>query len=151
LAIAVGAVWLAALSGFGPIIALPLAAVAMLGAIRPRFLFGFPLVMPLLFLALVGRYCEAYCALYPSIDTRYAPGYNEEAFDSILAGGTRDHVRGLLGEPLEIQTEWVPNGTEIWWYTFDGKCTWADWAWLVRTVTFENGRVVAMEKRIAYD
>jgi hypothetical protein len=151
LATAVGAFWLAVLSGFGPVVALPLACLAILGAIRPRFLFCIPLVMPLLFLTLIGRYGEAYCALYPGIDTCYAAGYSEDAFDRIPGGGTRDDVRKLLGAPLYIQAESVPNGTEIWHYTGDGKCTWGDWAWLVRTVTFENGRVVATEKRIAND
>lgn len=34
-------------------------------------------------------------------DTRYAPGYSEEAFSRIRVGVTESEVRSLLGEPLK--------------------------------------------------
>src|SRR5688572_20091072 len=43
---------------------------------------------------------EAYCFFYPGIDTRYAPGYSEAAFDKVTNGMTQQAVRQLLGTPF---------------------------------------------------
>lgn len=40
--------------------------------------------------------------LYTSFDTRYAPGYSEEAFQSIQVGDMKDEVLMSLGEPLRV-------------------------------------------------
>jgi outer membrane protein assembly factor BamE (lipoprotein component of BamABCDE complex) len=92
---------------------------------------------------------EAYCFFNPSIDTRYAAGYSEKAFDKIENGMTMEEVRRLLGTPLyEIPND---NGTEEWGYTLDGKCGWGDWAWLGRMVVFRDGKVEKTVKHVFYD
>jgi hypothetical protein len=59
-------------------------------------------------------------------------------------------VQQKLGAPLYVQTN-PGNGRLEWYYTLDAKCKWGDWAWLVRALYFEDGRVIELEKRIAYD
>ncbi len=88
---------------------------------------------------------ESYCFFYPAIDTQYASGFSEETFAKIKVGMTEAEVRQILGAPLEIV------GGSRWFFTEDGKCTWGDWAWLVRAVNFKEGRVDEMLHFVAYD
>jgi hypothetical protein len=106
---------------------------------------------------------ESYFVLYPSIDTEYAPDYTEEKFDEIQIGMSKDEVINMLGEPfIEDSTKNLdgvdlgfryPDGTtEIWSYTGDGACWFADLAWLGRWVYFDkNGKVTAKNKSIHYN
>lgn len=95
---------------------------------------------------------ERYCFFYPSIDTRFAPGYSESYFNRITIGMTKLEVEQKLGRPLHIGSVFVNGGgDELWYYTLDGKCKWGDWAWLKRVIRFSDGRIVEVENRIAYD
>jgi hypothetical protein len=91
---------------------------------------------------------ESYCYLYPSIDTRYAPGFSERKFAEVRAGMSMDEVITLLGQPYHSGSGRNPVR---WSYTQDGKCFWADWSWLGREIVFKNGRVVEGVSRIYYD
>ncbi len=91
---------------------------------------------------------ERYCPLYPSIDTRYADGFSEGQFTRIQIGMTSEEVASLLGVPL---TQTVGRQEVRWHYTQDGKCSWADWAWLGREVVFVDGRVAEKVARVYYD
>lgn len=91
---------------------------------------------------------ERYCPLYPSIDTRYADGFSESQFARIQVGMSEVEVARLLGAPLERTTG---RQATRWQYTQDGKCSWADWAWLGREVVFVDGRVAEKVARIYYD
>ena len=116
-------------------------------------------------LALIGLHLvlfrggESYCWWNPSIDTQFTSQYSEKVFDSITPGMTQSNVVALLGEPLFKQP--IPQGhytflnaetTEEWRFTDDGKCSWADWAWLGRYVYFNGtGAVTETTKVIHYD
>lgn len=102
-------------------------------------------------LAGAGYLCvgmESYCVLYPGIDTRYATGFSEEKFARIRPGMTRSEVIHLVGEPLGAPGTLLASR---WSYTQDGKCRWADWAWLGREVHFEGDRVKETVSRVYYD
>ena len=91
---------------------------------------------------------ESYCYVFPSIDTRYAPGFSERKFAEIKAGMSMDEVITLLGEPYH---RGGGRNSVRWSYTQDGRCSWADWAWLGREIVFKDGRVVERISRIYYD
>ena len=91
---------------------------------------------------------ESYCYVYPSIDTRYASGFSERKFAEVRAGMSMDEVITLLGEPYH---RGVGRSSVRRSYTQDGKCFWADWAWLGREIVFKDGRVVERISRIYYD
>ena len=90
---------------------------------------------------------ESYFYLYPAIDTRFAPGYSETAFEKVKVGMTKDEVLSLLGPPFDPGTV----GQNRWHYSQDGACFWADWAWLSRAVLFKDDRVVEKIARVYYD
>ena len=91
---------------------------------------------------------ESYCYIYPSIDTRYAHGFSEQKFAQVRTGMSMEDVVSLLGEPYHNS----PGRNYVRWsYTQDGKCSWADWAWLGREVIFQDGRVVERISRVYYD
>ena len=91
---------------------------------------------------------ESYCYVYPSIDTRYAPGFSEGKFAEVHAGMSKEEVVRLLGDPLGGISA---RESSRWSYSGDGKCHWADWAWLGRHVVFENEVVVETIARVWYD
>ena len=43
-------------------------------------------------------------------DTRFAPGYSEEAFRAVVVGDSEEVVRGRLGEPLFESVFYLPDG-----------------------------------------
>ena len=92
---------------------------------------------------------EGYCYFYPSIDTRYATGYSEKAFQSITPGMTRPQVDAMMCAPLGVWTNL--DATVDYDYTRDGKSWIGDFAWFGREVRFSNDVVVATESRIYYD
>lgn len=91
---------------------------------------------------------ESYCVLWPSIDTRYAPGFSERKFAKVEVDMTRAQVVQLIGRPLVTHRWWRNHpaykeyGDEVWSYTGDGAAPWGDWAWLSREVIFRDGKVV---------
>ena len=91
---------------------------------------------------------ESYCYVYPSIDTRYAPGFSERKFAEVRAGMSMDEVVALLGQPYH---KGEGRNSIRWSYTQDGKCSWADWAWFGREIVFKHGRVVERVSCIYYD
>jgi outer membrane protein assembly factor BamE (lipoprotein component of BamABCDE complex) len=103
-------------------------------------------VVALLF-AFVPR--ENYNFMYPSIDTTFAPGYSERAFSQVTNGMSASVVTQLLGKPLFQGSD--GQGTEMWSYSTDGKCSWGDFAWLSRVIKFRNDRVILVEKTIYYN
>jgi hypothetical protein len=92
---------------------------------------------------------EAYCFFYPSIDTRYAPGFSEKRFATLKVGDAAQRVEAILGPPL-VSTD-VTGGAAVWLYTSDGKCQWGDFAWLYRAVKIDNGVVAEIVSRVMYD
>jgi len=105
------------------------------------------------FVALFGwaylRGNEQLCFFWPSIDTRFAAGYSDAAFNAVAPDMSAAAVEHLLGKPLEI----VPaaDGSESWWYTSDGAAPFGDWAWLGREIVFRAGRVAEINSRTYYD
>jgi len=104
----------------------------------------------LLFLLLMlSGYGEGYCYFYPSIDTRYATGYSEKAFQTITSGMTRTQVDMIMCAPLGVGTN--RDATVDYGYTCDGKSWIGDFAWFGRSVQFSNNVVVSITSRIYYD
>lgn len=89
----------------------------------------------------------------PQIDTYYAEYYTEEAFVCLQQGMTKEQVWEQLGYPLAITPGIgelnAPN--TIWIYTADGRCEWWNFAWEVRCVYFQYGRVAYTYSSWAYD
>lgn len=99
-----------------------------------------------LFILLFAFGPEGYFFPYPAIDTRFAPGYSEQAFQQIQVGMTKEEVWKRLGPPL--------NGVDepVWIYSEDNAFAFWDFAWLVREIYFdEHGRVDRKESGVAYD
>src|SRR6185295_17995773 len=91
---------------------------------------------------------ELYCFFYPSIETKYAPGFSEKRFHRISAGMTTNEVEVTLGKPIHI----LPlNGLELWEYTSERSLPFVDFAWLRREITISNGIVLAVDSSIAHD
>jgi outer membrane protein assembly factor BamE (lipoprotein component of BamABCDE complex) len=92
---------------------------------------------------------ENYNYVYPSIDTKFAPGFSERAFSQVTTGMHASVVTRLLGAPLY---QWShEEGTETWGYTSDAKCSWGDFAWLGREIKFRDGQVILVERNVYYD
>jgi hypothetical protein len=101
-------------------------------------------------------FSEAYCAVLPGIDTRYASDFTEAGFDQIRAGMDSAQVCALVGEPYGKLTlrSFGDTCPTMWSYTGDGKCGWLgmDFAWLGREVCFdESGKVSVRRRHIYYD
>ena len=90
-----------------------------------------------------------YSYIYPTIDTKFAPGFSERVFSQVTTGMQASVVTRMLGQPLYREPH--RDGRETWGYTNDGKCSWGDFAWLGREITFRDGRVILVEKRVYYD
>lgn len=89
---------------------------------------------------------EGYFYLYPSIDTRYAPEYDEEAFQTIQMGMSKKEVLERLGPPLNAIED------QGWVYSEDNAFPYWDFAWLVRAVNFDSdGRVIVVSVGVNYD
>lgn len=91
---------------------------------------------------------ENYFFLAPAIDTRFAPGYSEQAFQAIQPGMTQAQVIELLGPPLNAN----PLRDQSWSYSEDGAFGLWDFAWLGRSVSFdEQGKVLGTRTYVAHD
>jgi len=92
---------------------------------------------------------ESYFAPNPTIDTHFAAGYSEVAFDKVHAGMSKSAVETLLGAPLAIDT--TTNRGDRWSYSKDNAGFW-DFAWVTREVYFDkDGNVEQTRKDIQYD
>ncbi|GJL93571.1 hypothetical protein [Hyphococcus sp.] len=62
---------------------------------------------------------DSIASLLLSTQTDWAPGFSEEAFDSIEIGATGDQVLSQFGEPLRIWPGAFPDdGSAGWSYTW---------------------------------
>lgn len=82
---------------------------------------------------------ETYFLVYPSIDTVYAPSFNDRNFEAITVGASKEHVLSELGNPLEVKQ----LGYECWMYSRDRNLVDIfDFAWISVGVCFRDDRVV---------
>ena len=108
-----------------------------------------PLFLFIAWFVLVFPGLEFFCPFYPSIDTEYAPGYTDRGFARIQPGMAETEVIALVGNPLYANR--VEDVGEFWHYSTDGKCTFGDFAWLLRAVVFTNGIVKCLNTTTCYD
>lgn len=101
---------------------------------------------------------EGYCLIWPSIGTRFAPGYSESKFNAVQPGTSRQEVTALIGRPLGEGPFSAPPGHAlaqpgdvVWQYSSDSSARGGDWAWLSREVVFRNGKVAHTVRWIYYD
>jgi outer membrane protein assembly factor BamE (lipoprotein component of BamABCDE complex) len=96
----------------------------------------------------IGRYAsQAVLRLIYSERTRYAPGFNEKAFQSLKPGTAESEVRRALGEPLLKRT--FPDGRVVFYYS--EQATPHD-NYLVRNVVFDaQGRLLAVHAEFYVD
>lgn len=104
---------------------------------------------------------EQYYVFDPYIDTRMAPGYTPEKFDSVQTGMDQAEVIELVGHPLYVNTDTFENEIQITFdYTQDGKLMntsipWyraGDYAWYGSRVIFNTQKeVIDIHKGWYYD
>jgi hypothetical protein len=96
---------------------------------------------------------ECYCPWNPAIDTRFAPGFSEEAFSSVRPGMAEAEVVALLGEPFWKQDVKDGDGGayDLWYYSGDGNCERGDYAWLGREIAIRDGVVLEVRRLVHYD
>ena len=96
----------------------------------------------------IGRYAaQAILRLIYSERTRYAPGFDEKAFQSLEPGTAKSEVRKALGEPLLTRT--LPDGRVVFYYSEQAT---AHDNYLVRNVVFDaRGRLVALHAELYVD
>jgi outer membrane protein assembly factor BamE (lipoprotein component of BamABCDE complex) len=97
---------------------------------------------------IMSLWSESYFWPYPSIDTKYAPGFSEEKFGQIKVGMSQDEVFALLGKPLGVQP--FSEGTRFF-YSEDGAAPIGDFAWLGRLIDVKDGKVTKIIKQVFYD
>jgi hypothetical protein len=79
----------------------------------------------------------------PQIDTRFAEGYNEEVFMTVVPGMDKEAVLAKLGPPMSMDT--LDDGRQIWDYSRDGAASPYDFAWMGREVWLdEAGKVIQL-------
>jgi hypothetical protein len=95
---------------------------------------------------------ETYFAPAPWIGTHVAPDYNEEGFDQIQIGDSKERVLELIGEPLRRAGCDIPEcASQTWVYSEDLTCC-LDFAWLYRDVSFDaEDQVIGVSREIFYD
>ena len=146
----------------------PAAAAPRRAWVRRR---NFALLVALGVMALLGAFLggqlilsgmsEGYCIVWPSIGTRFAPGYSARGFERVRPGMTKTEVMRLIGPgfrqgirwrraPGWDQAEWQP-GDESWSYSSDSSALGGDWAWLHREVVFRDGVVARKVRWVFYD
>jgi outer membrane protein assembly factor BamE (lipoprotein component of BamABCDE complex) len=91
---------------------------------------------------------EGYCYFYPSIGTQFSSGFSERKFASLKTGMEAREVENLLGAPLVKFSR--PGGEERWCFSLD-KTNGIDFAWLVRTVSIKDKKVVQIIRTVAYN
>lgn len=97
----------------------------------------------------IYSHMEVYCTFWPSIDTKYSEGYSEVNFNKIEKGMTMEEVIKIMDKPLIAERR---NKKKIeYMYSSDGRCVFGDFAWLNRSVAFEENKVTEIYKSICYD
>jgi hypothetical protein len=113
------------------------------------------LASPLVLFVVVDLGCggEHRSVLWPSIDTAYASGYSENAFRTLRVGMTRQQVDRIMCTPLYAAPAGgsLDSGFLRYGYTSDGACLWGDFAWLDRSVEFQDGVVTKVNSQVYYD
>jgi hypothetical protein len=93
---------------------------------------------------------EGYNPVYPDVDTKYSESYKEELFQQIKIGEDTTLIIEKIGYPLEVYTD--DKGGYQWNYSTDGKCQWADFAWLLKAIIIsKDGKVIKKLDIIVYD
>ena len=100
-------------------------------------------------LLFLSGYPEGYCYFCPSIDTRYADGYSEEAFSRLTVGMTRAEAEAVMCSPLGAETS--KSGLVRIFYTSDGAAPFGDFAWFGRGLEISNGVVTRVVKTMYVD
>jgi hypothetical protein len=102
------------------------------------------------FCGYIMPHIEGYNPFYPDVDTEFSADFNEDLFQQIKIGDDTASVIKKIGHPLEI---YEINPEEYQWnYSIDGKCKWADFAWLIKAVIIDKeGKVIKKADTIAYD
>jgi len=98
--------------------------------------------------------CAAICivvlnirVIAPRWNTRYAPGYSERAFGTIVVGDSEERVLDLLGEPLERGSSVNDPSLTYLWYA---KPIWGE-SHLLRNITIKHGKVTQIYSQIWLD
>ena len=92
---------------------------------------------------------EGYNPIRPDIDTQFSKDYNEQAFMQIKIGDDTTSVINKIGFPSNIS---LLDERVYWNYSEDGKSPIYDFAWLQRSVIFDDEwKVCQIVKRVVYD
>lgn len=98
--------------------------------------------------------CAAVCivvlsirVIAPRLNTRYAPGYSERAFGTIVVGDSEERVLDLLGEPLERGSSVNDPSLTYLWYAKPIRGE----SHLVRNITIKHGKVTQIYSQIWLD
>jgi hypothetical protein len=104
---------------------------------------------------------EGYNILAPYKGTNFSENYSPDEFDKIKLGMSIDEVKAIIGNPMYISQDTLPNKTvEIFYeYTDDGSSNdfgdWVlikDYAWYRSSVTFNQNHIaVYIDKGWSYD
>lgn len=77
-------------------------------------------------------------------DTELAPGYREDAFDSLRLGASREDVEELLGAPIKT---WRFSGGEVWSYSRAGS---KGGFYFERIVRFDSTGTLTRKRQASY-
>lgn len=113
-----------------------------------RWLLGLLALEFLVIIFLMVTETESYFWPYPSIDTKYAPGFSEGKFRQVKVGMSQDEVFAILGKPLGVQP--FSEGTRFF-YSEDGAAPIGDFAWLGRLIDVKDGKVTKIINQVFYD
>jgi outer membrane protein assembly factor BamE (lipoprotein component of BamABCDE complex) len=98
---------------------------------------------------------EGYYRPDPWIDTKTSSGYTEEKFNQIKVGMTKTEVFNIMGTPY--YPEWSSwnskdSSNTAWDFTSDGKFDDGDFAWMGRSIYFnDSGEVIEIYRKVHYD
>lgn len=87
---------------------------------------------------------EDLCIYNPLIDTKYEKSFNPYNIPKIKVGMDRAELINLIGVPISERN----NTME---YTWDGKCSFGDFAWYELRIELEDGKVSEITSRWMYD
>lgn len=91
---------------------------------------------------------EGYNPIKPEIDTRTTELFDEGRFKQITVGMDTAQVIALIGKPLGREGRTIQR----WFWTLDGKCKWADFAWMARALVIDqNGKVKMIQESTRYE
>jgi hypothetical protein len=90
---------------------------------------------------------EGYNPVNPTVDTYFSEKYDKELFQQIKIGDDTTSVINKIGHPYEI---WEYDAGKQWNYSGDGKCEWADFAWLLCPLLGVASRYVVLNPSGGY-